>query len=398
MSSQTPHRAGKAGPERYRFLDLYRGVIVLLMLEGHVLRALLTEGAQRSAWFGYHELLHGVIGPGFLFGAGFAFAITTQRRWDLLTALTPAFFRRVGRMVLLVAIGYALHLPYFSIRKTLQMSNPQEWSAFLSFDVLQCIGLTLLALWLLLVILRSEKMLIRSVVVLLLLVVYVTPFFWSRDLGDHLSLLTSQAINGLRGSPYPLFPNAGFLLAGTVISWQFLRQAQAGNERAFIKSLSILGFSLVAAGLLIDQLPFRTYPAYDFWYTSPNFFWIRLGLLCLLMSGLWLFESRVRHREGADFWMPHWLIILGVESFVVYVSHLILLYGWLINPLANLRSWWGLHLALGPAVAAFAGLTLIMIPLSQGWHFLKKRHPVLMKGIYWYLGLTFAYYFLTNPY
>jgi hypothetical protein len=210
--------------------------------------------------------------------------------------------------------------------------------------------------------------------------------------------LTSQAINGLRGSPYPLFPNAGFLLAGTVISWQFLRQAQAGNERAFIKSLSILGFSLVAAGLLIDQLPFRTYPVYDFWYTSPNFFWIRLGLLCLLMSGLWLFESRVRHREGADFWMPHWLIILGVESFVVYVSHLILLYGWLINPLANLRSWWGLHLALGPAVAAFAGLTLIMIPLSQGWHFLKKRHPVLMKGIYWYLGLTFAYYFLTNPY
>ena len=398
MRSRRLPRAGKAGPERYRFLDLYRGVIVLLMIEGHVLRALLAEGVQRSAWFGYHELLHGVIGPGFLFGAGFAFAITTQRRWDLLTSLTPAFFRRVGRMLLLIAIGYALHLPYFSLRKTLQGSNPHEWTAFLSFDVLQCIGLTLLGLWLLLVILRSEKTFIRSVVVLLLLVVYATPFFWSRELGEHLPQFFSQALNGLGGSPYPLFHNAGFLLAGAVISWQFLRRAQGGDEGTFIKYLSLLGFCLVFAGFLLNLLPFRTYPVYDFWYTSPNFFWIRLGILCLLMSGLWLFESRVRHREGADFWMPGWLIILGVESFVVYVFHLILLYGWLVNPLENLRSWWGLHLGLGWAVAAFVGLTLIMIPISQAWHFLKKRHPVLMKGISWYLGLTFAYYFLTNPY
>jgi hypothetical protein len=368
------------------------------MLEGHVLRALLTEDAQRSALFRYHELLHGIVGPGFLFGAGFAFAITTQRRWDLLTSLTPAFFRRLGRMLLLIAVGYALHLPYFSLRKTLEVSNPQEWSAFLSFDVLQAIGLTLLGLWLMLVILRSEKAFIRSSVVLLLVIVYATPFFWSRELADHLPRLISQALNGLGGSPFPLFPNTGFLLAGAVVSWQFLRHAQAGDEAKFIKYLSILGFLLVGSGYLIDLLPYGTYPTYDFWFTSPNFFWIRLGILCLLLSGLWFFESRVGHREGADLWMPKWLIILGVESFVVYVSHLILLYGWLLNPLDNLRWWWGFQLRLAPAVAVFAGLTLVMIAISQIWHYVKKSHPMLMKGIYWYLGLTFIYYLLTNPY
>jgi len=368
------------------------------MLEGHVLRALLTEDAQQSGLFGYHELLHGVIGPGFLFGAGFAFAITSQRRWDVLTSLTPAFFRRVGRMVLLIAVGYALHLPYFSLRKTLEVANLPEWNAFLSFDVLQCIGLTLLGLWVVLLIVRSERVFIRLTVFLLLVIVYATPFLWSREVTEHLPSLVSQALNGHGGSPFPLFPNSGFLLAGTVIAWQFLRYAQAGEEGRFIRNLSILGFLLVGAGYLIDLLPYSTYPAYDFWFTSPNFFSIRLGLLSLLMSGLWFFESRVGHREGSDIWMPNWLIILGVESFVVYVSHLILLYGWLVNPLENLRSWWGLQLRLEPAVAVFAGLTLIMIPISQTWHFLKKRHPMLLRGISWYLGLTFAYYFLTNPY
>jgi len=368
------------------------------MVEGHVLRALLTEGAQRSALFGYHELLHGIVGPGFLFGAGFAFAITTQRRWELLTSLTPAFFRRVGRMLLLIAVGYALHLPYFSLRKTVEVSNPQEWHAFLSFDVLQCIGLTLLGLWLMLVILRSEKAFIRSIVALLFLIVYATPFFWSQELTDHLPLFVSQALNGLGGSPFPLFPNTGFLLAGTVVAWQFLRHAQAGDEEKFIKYLSVLGFLLVGAGYLIDLLPYGTYAAYDFWFTSPNYFWIRLGILCLLLSGLWLFESRVAHRERADIWMPNWLIVLGVESFVVYVAHLLLLYGWLLNPLDNLRSWWGFQLKLGPAVAVFVGLTIAMVPISRIWHHLKKRHPVFMRGIYWYLGLTFAYYLLTNPY
>jgi len=368
------------------------------MLEGHVLRALLGEDAQRTALFGYHELLHGIVGPGFLFGAGFAFAITAQRRWDILTSLSPAFFRRVGRMLLLLAVGYALHLPYFSLRKTLEVSSPQEWDAFLSFDVLQAIGFTMLGLWLLLVILRSEQAFIRSIVVLLLLIVYATPFFWSRDLVDHLPRLISQGLNGLAGSPFPLFPNSGFLLAGTVVSWRFLRYAQEEDEGTFIKYLSILGVLLVGAGYLIDSLPYHTYPVYDFWFTSPNFFWIRLGILCLLLSGLWFFESRVGHREGADIWMPNWLIILGVESFVVYVAHLILLYGWLLNPLDNLRSWWGLQLRLGPALGVFAGLTLVMIPISQIWHVLKRRHPALMKGIYWYLGITFTYYLLTKPY
>ena len=385
-------------PQRYRFLDLYRGLIVLFMLEGHVLRALLTADAQRSGLFVLHELAHGITGPGFLFGAGFAFAIATQRRWEHLLSFTPAFFRRAGRLLLLVLIGYALHIPFLSLTKMLEQSTPQQWTSFFSFDVLQCIGVTLLGLRVLLLILQSETFFIRSVLLILLVVVYGTPFFWSSELNQKVPQFLGMAIDGLGASPFPLFPYSGFLLAGTAVAWRFLRHAQEGTEDKFVRNLAVLGLFLVILGHFMDWLPVQTYRDYSFWFTSPNYFWIRLGVLCLLLSGLWFFESLVVHREGADVWMPKWLIILGVESFVVYISHLILLYGWVTNPQQNMTVWWGLKLTIGPTLVAFLGFTIVMVMIAQLWHYVKKQHPILMKGVYWYLGVTFGYYFLTSPY
>ena len=51
------------------------------------------------------------------------------------------------------------------------------------------------------------------------------------------------------------------------------------------------GVLLVAAGLLFDALPFHTYKEYSFWNTSPNYFWIRLGVLLLMLGGLWYLED-----------------------------------------------------------------------------------------------------------
>jgi uncharacterized membrane protein len=139
------------GAGRYRFLDLYRGIIVLFMLEGHVIRELLSADIKATYLFSLHEIFHGVTAPGFLFGAGFTFAIATQRRWEQSLTFTPGFFRRVWRALLLILIGYALHFPFLSLQKTLNEATSTQWNTFLLFDVLQCIGIGLLLLRLLLV-------------------------------------------------------------------------------------------------------------------------------------------------------------------------------------------------------------------------------------------------------
>lgn len=384
-------------PQRYRFLDLYRGLIVLFMLEGHVLRAVLLAEGQREGWFTLHEIFHGVTGPGFLFGAGFAFAIATQRRWEQLLTFSPAFFRRLWRAVLLVVIGYLLHLPYFSFQKVFEGSLPGEWDTFFAFDALQCIGLTLIALRLLLITFRSERWFFRSVMVLLLVVVYATPFLWDPAHTAHFPRFLSQAVNGLNGSFFPLFPNAGFLLAGTLVAWLFLRKGQEGMEQDFIKNLGVTGMGLILAGTLLDRVPLQMYPVYNFWFTSPNFFWMRLGILFLLLSGLWYFENAVSHSDRHDIWMPKWLNVLGVESFFVYIAHLILLYGWVVNPGENVTALWGLKLNLFPSVAVSMAFLVSMVVLAGGWNYCKKHHPVVMQGLYWWIGSVFLYYFAKNP-
>lgn len=385
-------------PQRYQFLDLYRGLFVLFMLEGHVLRALLQPAFQATKVFELHEIFHGITAPGFLFGAGFTFAIATQRKWDQMIGWSWGLLRRIGRMVVLIAIGYLMHIPYFSLRKTIEESTPEQWDAFLAFDVLQCIGVTLLFLRLLFVIVRSETIFLSSVATSLALVVAVTPLIWEPEATEPLPRWLTMALNGRQGSVFPLFPYAGFILAGVLVSWEFLRCAEQGNEARFMKLLVLVGVGFVAVGFAWDIIPFQVYPTYDFWFTSPAYFLIRLGILMLLLAGLWLFEAHVRHREVHDVWMPQWLITLGVESLFVYIVHMVILYGWVINPEFNIERWWALRLNLGESILAFAGLTLVLYPAARLWRYLKKRHPVLMQGVYWWMGLVLVWELATRPY
>lgn len=385
-------------PQRYQFLDLYRGLIVLFMLEGHVVRALLQPAVQATPAFELHEIFHGITAPGFLFGAGFTFAIATQRKWDELSTWSAGLLRRLWRMVLLVATGYLLHIPYFSLRKTIAESTPEQWDTVLAFDVLQCIGVTLFFLRLLFVIVRSETMFLSVVAALLAVIVAGTPLAWEPASTESLPRWLAMAVQGRQGSVFPLFPYAAFIFAGVLVSWEFLRFAERGNEAKFMKLLAFSGVGLVVSGSVWDILPYQLYPSYDFWFTSPAYVLIRLGILVLLLAGLWFFEAHVRHRERHDLWMPRWLITLGVESLFVYIVHLVILYGWVVNADQNLEEWWGLRLTLGESILVFIALTLVLALAARLWHYAKKRHPILMQGVYWWLGLVVVWELVSRPY
>jgi len=368
------------------------------MLEGHVLRELLTPELKSTPFFTFHEIFHGVTAPGFLFGAGFTFAIATQRRWEESVVFSRGFFRRLWRAIVLVLLGYALHMPFLSLHKTLATASGSQWSAFLLFDVLQCIGICLLMMRLLLVLLKREKWFIASLLALLFTFVYASPMVWTAQIQQSIPLLLSSAVNGLSGSPFPLFPYAGFLFAGTIVSWVFLRVGQDAYQETFMKWLMFSGLLLIAIGVLLDALPFHTYRQDNFWSTSPNYFWIRLGILMFMLGVLWTIEDFISIHRKSFVWMPKWLTILGVESLLVYILHLILLCGWITNTEVNLRGWWGGKLNLPEAVLVFFGLTLVMIPCSLLWRFLKKKHPKFMRVLYWWMGFCIAWSFLFNPY
>jgi hypothetical protein len=118
----------------------------------------------------------------------------------------------------------------------------------------------------------------------------------------------------------------------------------------------------------------------------------------LLLAAFWFFEAHVRHREVYDVWMPRWIITLGVESLFVYIVHLLILYGWVLNADYNMEAWWGMRLTLFEALVAFVGLTALLSPAAHLWHYLKKQHPVMLRGVYWWMGLVVLWELLTRPY
>jgi acyltransferase len=391
----SPSRNNKT--ERYAFLDLYRALIVLFMLEGHVLRELIIPSLRSTQFFAWHEIFHGISGPGFLFSAGFTFAIATQRKWQQAVVLNKNFFRRLWRVCLLLLIGYALHVPYLSLSKTLAKATPEQWNLFLAFDALQCIAIGLLIVRLSLFFLKQERPFIVLTSILLLAVVYAAPYFWQLP-DTAMPLWLGSLFNGVTGSPFPLFPYVGFLFAGVLTAWLFLREAQQGNASRYIRFLLLAGAGLVFLGFVFDALPFQSYPVYDFWHTSPNFFWIRLGILLCMLGGLWHIERFLAANQLLKTRGTRWFLVLGVESLFVYIAHLLVLCGWTVNAETNLRWWWGGRFDIAASLVLSAAFILAMIPLALFWNYLKKNHIVLVKGIVWWMGFCIAWSFLFNLY
>src|SRR5438552_2253362 len=135
-----------ATPQRHLFIDLYRTAVILLMLEGHVLRALLAPSLQQTRLFQIHEFFHGLSAPAFLFGAGMTFIISTRKRWEEYHHWDRPLARRVGRFLLVISLGFMLHLPFFSIRKIILDATSADYYQLFQCDVLACIGLGLLSL------------------------------------------------------------------------------------------------------------------------------------------------------------------------------------------------------------------------------------------------------------
>ncbi|HLB00719.1 MAG TPA: heparan-alpha-glucosaminide N-acetyltransferase domain-containing protein, partial [Bacteroidota bacterium] len=76
-SALTP-RDGKPG--RYPFIDVLRGLAVVLMIETHTVNALLAPGGADGAFGSVLTFFNGLVAPAFLFCAGLGFAVALWRR------------------------------------------------------------------------------------------------------------------------------------------------------------------------------------------------------------------------------------------------------------------------------------------------------------------------------
>src|SRR3989441_7850578 len=109
--------------KRELYIDAFRGLMALVMVQGHVCDALLTPAARAEPWYVFQTMFHGSTAPGFLFASGFVAGLP---RAPLSPKASP---RRARRLLFVLRVGYFLHLPYAPLWKTPAPASPAEKAA-----------------------------------------------------------------------------------------------------------------------------------------------------------------------------------------------------------------------------------------------------------------------------
>ena len=359
--------------KRELYLDAFRGLMALVMVQGHVMDTLLTRAALADPWYVWQQVLHGSTAPGFLFASGFVAGLPRA------PLSLRAGLRRARRLLFVLGVGYYLHLPYFSLWKTLGAATGAERALLFACDALQVIAATQLFVLGLQGI--AGRRWTRWAGAFALAVATATPFVWASGLGALLPEAIAPWLDEATGSRFPVFPFSAFVLAGT-LAGALLGHAPARRRRR-LEIAAAIGL-LALGGVLALALRGRV----DFWGPSPAYVFVRLGALLLLL----------RVVEAAAVWgLPgiRALALLGHETLLAFVLHLTLLFGGGFGP-SPLTAW---HGTLGFAGAT--GVLAMMIPVLLGaawlWRTAKHRAPREAQLLLLFVTIAFLYEFALRP-
>jgi hypothetical protein len=359
--------------ERALYLDAFRGLMALAMVQGHVMDALLTKAALAEPWYVLQQMLHGSTAPGFLFASGFVAGLPRA------PLSLRAGLRRARRLLFVLAVGYYLHLPYFSLWKTLGASTAAERALFFACDALQVIAAT--QLFVLGLQYLAGRGWTRWAGALALLVVAATPFVWASGVAARLPEALAPWLDAATGSQFPVFPFSAFVLAGT-LAGALVGHAPPRRRHALE---TLTGTGLVAVGAVL-ALVYRG--RVEFWGPSPAYVLLRLGALLLLLRVVELVAARGLPGSRA-------LALLGRETLLVYVLHLTLLFGGVFGP-SPLTAWHG-RLGFAGATGVLVAMLPLLVAAAWLWRTAKQRAPREAQLVVVFVTVAFLYELAVRP-
>jgi uncharacterized membrane protein len=376
-------------PQRVQSLDLLRGFAVIVMVMGHSIDSVLGADARATDVFVIHTFLRGFTAPLFLFVSGISFMVATGKRWGEYTRISKPLLRRVLKMLFILVIGYALHLPFFSLRKLLAETTREELIQLLTVDVLQCVAVSILLMHVLVFLTRKRHTFAWVTGGLAAVIVIVAPFTERVEFAPVVGIVLAPYLNQIQQSVFPLIPYSAFLFSGAVVGHVFLRYQHQGLEGAFVRALFRACVIAAVVALLADIVPFGLFPPHDYWKTSPAFFSLRLVFVLLATC---LFFA-LKNLPG---WLDGQLAVLGRYSLLVYTVHLVVVFGSAANP--GLRQIVGLNLSYPQAVGVGLAVLLAMRVMVFLWHHARTHHHGYARAFQVLLAGVLVLRFLTNPY
>ncbi len=350
---------------RYVSADLLRGLVMIIMIEVHVFNTFLQPGLKQTGWFGILNFINGLVAPSFLFVSGFAFQVSSGSKLDEMRKLGKAFWKKTRRIFQIIIIGYALHLPFYSLSKIIHEATPQLIQSFYAVDILQCIGFGLMFLFITRLLIKSDKFYHYFLIVVLILVMIISPFIWQIDFNKYLYPALASYFNNLHGSLFPIFPWINFLLAGAIFAKYFVDARAKNEEEKFIKQSATFGIVMLLFGhfFFSELLP----ESIQLMRPHPVFYLERVGYVLFLFMLCWYWDKKSIAKKT---------IILDAsrESLLVYWLHLIIIFGMFWND-KSLAMIIGNNLNVLETSAITLVLITLMIIAAKLWGWAKFNYP-----------------------
>jgi uncharacterized membrane protein len=339
---------------RIIFIDLMRAFAVLQMVQGHTTDVLLSN-SYRSTEFPVYAVwlfMRGMTAPIFMFSAGAVFTYLFLLVKEPFKT-NPRVKKGYKRVLLLLTLGYLLRYPTATVVDFSQVTS-EQWNIFMAVDVLQCIGMGIFFLiicsWI------AEKFNLNDYFVFIagtLVFFILHPVFANIAWKEFLPVPIAGYFYKGTGSIFPLFPWVGYVVAGGILGSYLAKNPMVFKTVRFTLRLFIAGAVLLVTALLINYLLQIFYgTGFDSWTSSPFLSIMRLGFVLMLNAVVAFISLKVET-------IPRFLILVGRNTLLIYIVHLMILYGSAWNP--------GLILLFGGSLSAWntVGFALAMITLMS---------------------------------
>ena len=264
-------------PARRSYLDLLRGVAVLVMVLAHTSDAWTMADDRRTRVYRIAIMIGGFGAPAFLFLAGLTQSLAAGAGLRRGMSHKASAMRALRHGLQIFGLAFLFQLQSWVI------SGGDFWRKLTRVDILHVMGLAMCLGALLWTVRRSSvrgvALAVSGICVALVTPLVVTSALWS-PLPDpvefYLHPVPGRAI-------FSLFPWVGFFLLGGAFGVWLDKTASAEEERRVVRSFMWLGLAMAATGYMASLFP-SVYALSRFWTTSPTFFFMRVGILLVGLS------------------------------------------------------------------------------------------------------------------
>jgi len=345
---------------RIIFIDIMRAIAVFQMVQGHTIDAFLSNNYRvlNNPVFEAWLFMRGVTAPIFLFSAGAVFSYLF-RLHDQTFESNPRVTKGIKRAALLLFLGYLLRFPAPTLIDFSSVS-PVAWQTFQSIDVLQLIAVGLLFIISLFLIIEKLKLNDYWVFGSIALVcMYIFPLTELVNWTKYFPVYLASYLYKDTGSQFPIFPWLGYVLAGAFLGTYLAKNPMIFKSARFSRNIFIIGTAFLFISL-IGHIIGTAWVKNYYWDTSPNLMILRLGFVLILNAVVSLISIRIES-------IPRIIILIGRNTLLIYVVHLVILYGSAWNPGLSVlfdRAF-GLWNTIGSAVLMIGLMTLMVFIIHK---------------------------------